>query len=97
MVLRDDSFASIVEAIRQGRTIFGNIRKFVIFMLSGNTGQIFAVSVVAFLKRPAAVAAPADPLHQHRLRRLPGARAGRRGRQGRCHEASAARPEGADL
>ena len=52
MVLRDDSFASIVEAIRQGRTIFGNIRKFVIFMLSGNTGQIFAVSVVAFLNAP---------------------------------------------
>ncbi|MCR9098275.1 MAG: cation-transporting P-type ATPase, partial [bacterium] len=32
MVLQDDSFASIVTAIRQGRTIFGNIRKFVIYM-----------------------------------------------------------------
>ena len=52
MVLRDDSFASIVEAIRQGRTIFGNIRKFVIYMLSGNTGEIFAVSLVAFLNAP---------------------------------------------
>jgi Ca2+-transporting ATPase len=52
MVLRDDSFASIVEAIRQGRTIFGNIRKFVIYMLSGNTGEIFAVSVVALMNAP---------------------------------------------
>lgn len=52
MVLRDDSFASIVEAIRQGRTIFGNIRKFVIYMLSGNTGEIFAVSLVAMINAP---------------------------------------------
>lgn len=52
MVLRDDSFATIVTAIRQGRTIFGNIRKFVIYMLSGNTGEIFAVSVVALMNAP---------------------------------------------
>jgi Ca2+-transporting ATPase len=52
MILRDDSFASIVAAIRQGRTIFGNIRKFVIYMLSGNTGEIFAVSVVALMNAP---------------------------------------------
>ncbi|MGM0585965.1 MAG: cation-translocating P-type ATPase [Pseudomonadota bacterium] len=52
MVLRDDSFASIVTAIRQGRGIFSNIRKFVIYMLSGNTGEIFAVSLVALLNAP---------------------------------------------
>lgn len=52
MVLRDDSFATIVTAIRQGRAIFGNIRKFVIYMLSGNTGEIFAVSVVALMNAP---------------------------------------------
>jgi len=52
MVLQDDSFASIVTAVRQGRTIFGNIRKFVIYMLSGNTGEIFAVSLVALLNAP---------------------------------------------
>jgi Ca2+-transporting ATPase len=52
MVLLDDSFSSIVEAIRQGRVIFGNIRKFVIYMLSGNTGEIFAVSIVAALNAP---------------------------------------------
>ncbi len=52
IVLRDDSFATIVTAIRQGRTIFGNIRKFVVYMLSGNTGEIFAVSVVALMNAP---------------------------------------------
>jgi len=52
MVLLDDSFSSIVEAIKQGRVIFGNIRKFVIYMLSGNTGEIFAVSLVALLNAP---------------------------------------------
>ncbi|MFW5654324.1 MAG: cation-translocating P-type ATPase [Roseicyclus sp.] len=52
MVLRDDSFASIVTAIREGRTIFGNIRKFVIYMLSGNIGEIIAVSLVAAVNAP---------------------------------------------
>ena len=52
MVLLDDSFATIVEAVRQGRAIFGNIRRFVLYMLSGNAGEIFAVSVVAFLNAP---------------------------------------------
>ena len=52
MVLRDDSFASIVQAIRQGRTIFGNIRKFVFYMLSGNMAEILAVSLVAVMNAP---------------------------------------------
>ncbi|HKK36482.1 MAG TPA: cation-transporting P-type ATPase [Paracoccaceae bacterium] len=52
MVLRDDSFASIAAAVREGRTIFGNIRKFVLYMLSGNAGEIFAVSLVALMNAP---------------------------------------------
>lgn len=36
MVLKDDSFSSIVLAIKQGRVIFDNIRKFVISLLSCN-------------------------------------------------------------
>jgi Ca2+-transporting ATPase len=52
MVLRDDSFASIVTAVRQGRAIFGNIRKFVLYMLSGNAGEIFAVALAALLGVP---------------------------------------------
>ncbi|MEF2553586.1 cation-transporting P-type ATPase [Aurantimonas sp. A2-1-M11] len=52
MVLLDDSFATIVAAVKQGRTIFGNIRRFVVYMLSGNTGEIFAVSLMALLNAP---------------------------------------------
>ena len=43
MVLRDDSFASIVVAIRQGRAIFDNIRKFVIYLLSCNLSELFVI------------------------------------------------------
>ena len=47
MVLQDDAFASIVAAIRQGRIIFDNIRKFVVYLLSGNVGEILAVGAAA--------------------------------------------------
>ena len=47
MVLRDDAFSSIVAAIRQGRIIFDNIRKFVVYLLSGNVGEILAVGAAA--------------------------------------------------
>lgn len=49
MVLKDDSFSSIVTAIRQGRIIFANIRKFVIFLLSCNLSELFTIAVVAVL------------------------------------------------
>ena len=52
MVLRDDSFATIVVAVAQGRVIFNNIRRFIVYMLSGNSGQIFAVGLVALLDAP---------------------------------------------
>jgi P-type Ca2+ transporter type 2C len=47
MILKDDSFASISLAIRQGRIIFENIRKFVIFLLSCNMSELAVVSVAA--------------------------------------------------
>ncbi|MFD1144386.1 cation-translocating P-type ATPase [Larkinella insperata] len=49
MVLKDDSFASIVTAIAQGRVIFENIRKFVLFLLSCNLSEIFVVTFAGFL------------------------------------------------
>ncbi len=44
MILKDDSLSSIVAAVEQGRTIFNNIRKFVLYLLSGNLGEILAVA-----------------------------------------------------
>jgi Ca2+-transporting ATPase len=44
MVLQDDAFSSIVSAIRQGRVIFGNIRKSVMFMLCTNVAEVLAVA-----------------------------------------------------
>ena len=43
MILTDDNFASIVSAIEEGRSIFENIRKYLIFLLSGNMATVFAM------------------------------------------------------
>lgn len=49
MVLKDDAFSSIVLAIRQGRAIFENIRKFVIFLLSCNLSELLIIATAAIL------------------------------------------------
>jgi Ca2+-transporting ATPase len=52
MVLLDDNFATIVAAVEEGRTIYDNIRKFVVFSVAGNTGKILAVLLLPFLGLP---------------------------------------------
>lgn len=49
MILQDDSFATIVAAVQQGRIIFGNIRKSVVFMLCTNVAEILAVTVASLV------------------------------------------------
>lgn len=52
MVLLDDNFASIVAAIREGRAIFDNIRKFIHFVLSHNIGEVLAMFVATLIGWP---------------------------------------------
>lgn len=57
IVLTDDDFATIVGAIREGRRIDDNVRKFVAFLLSANFGEVvlFAIAILAGIGAPMTV------------------------------------------
>lgn len=59
MVLLDDNFASITEAIVQGRVIFGNIRKFIRYLLACNIGEVLTMFLTMLLGMPL----PLLPIH----------------------------------
>ncbi len=48
MVLADDNFASIVHAVEEGRTVYDNLRKTILFLLPTNGGQASVVTVAIF-------------------------------------------------
>ncbi len=52
MVLLDDNFATIVAAVKEGRTIYDNIRKFVRFSVAGNIGKVLVMLLAPFLGKP---------------------------------------------
>jgi P-type Ca2+ transporter type 2C len=52
MVLQDDNFATIVHAVKEGRTIFDNIRRFIKFQLSTNIGAILTIVSASIMGLP---------------------------------------------
>ena len=57
MVLTDDNFATIVQAVKNGRNVYANIKKAIQFLLSGNTAGILAVLYASLMGLPVPFAA----------------------------------------
>ena len=49
MVLADDNFATIVEAVKQGRKVFSNIQKAILYLMSCNVGEVLTVFMMTML------------------------------------------------
>jgi Ca2+-transporting ATPase len=52
MVLQDDELGSIVEAVAQGRVVYQNIRKFVVYLLSCNVSEVLVVAIATMAGAP---------------------------------------------
>lgn len=52
MILSDDSFSTIVEAIKEGRTIYQNLKKFIFYILSCNIGELITVFIAIIFQLP---------------------------------------------
>ena len=91
MILLDDSFASIIKAVEQGRGVYANVKKMITYIFSHNMAELFpfvfsalgGVGLVPARRHPSVVDRP-------RLRRAAGSRPGHRAPRAGRHEAAAA-------
>jgi hypothetical protein len=60
MIITDDDFATIIDAVEEGRGIYANIRKTLQYLLAGNTGELLLMTVCVIIGLPT----PLLPIHR---------------------------------